>query len=124
MTRPVVAGPDGSGKSLAAAGRAAGEALRRGPPLRPVHAREGPPEDGTPTELLEPRRAKRPGEVVHADLHEEGAAHVLRTRGRRGRTPGGGPRRRRRAASGARTGPVVRALLHHMTQPVVLVPRD
>ncbi|WP_460072853.1 Acg family FMN-binding oxidoreductase [Streptomyces sp. YKOK-I1] len=42
MTRPVVAAPDGSKESLAAADRAAGEALRRGPPLRPVHTWEGP----------------------------------------------------------------------------------
>ncbi|MGP4051269.1 universal stress protein [Streptomyces sp. 2A115] len=43
MLKPVVAGLDGSRESLAAAGWAAREALRRGLPLRLVHAREGLP---------------------------------------------------------------------------------
>ncbi len=55
MQRPVVAGLDGSGESRAAAHWAAREALRRGLPLRLVHAWEGLPEDGTATNLPELR---------------------------------------------------------------------
>jgi nucleotide-binding universal stress UspA family protein len=55
MTRPVVAGLDGSGESLAAADWAAREALRRGLPLRLVHAWEGLPDDDTDADLPEIR---------------------------------------------------------------------
>jgi nucleotide-binding universal stress UspA family protein len=53
MPRPVVAGLDGSRESLAAAHWAAREALRRGLPLRLVHAGEGLPEGGTEVSLPE-----------------------------------------------------------------------
>ena len=63
MPRPVVAGLDGSRASLAAADWAAREALRRGRPLRLVHAWEGLPEEHTETSLPELRapqvRARR-----------------------------------------------------------------
>ncbi|MEV1063613.1 universal stress protein [Streptomyces sp. NPDC050263] len=63
MTRPVVAGLDGSKASLAAADWAAREALRRGLPLRLVHAWEGLPDDGADADLPEIRvpqyRARR-----------------------------------------------------------------
>ncbi|MER5435241.1 universal stress protein [Streptomyces sp. NPDC002588] len=63
MTRPVVAGLDGSRESLAAADWAAREALRRGLPLRLVHAWEGLPDDDTDAGLPEIRvpqyRARR-----------------------------------------------------------------
>ncbi|MFK4104294.1 universal stress protein [Streptomyces sp. NPDC019531] len=55
MLNPVVAGLDGSRESLAAAGWAAREALRRGLPLRLVHAREGLPEEETEATLPELR---------------------------------------------------------------------
>ncbi|MGY4742242.1 universal stress protein [Streptomyces sp. ATMOS53] len=55
MTRPVVAGLDGSKESLAAADWAAREALRRGLPLRLVHAWEGLPDDGADADLPEIR---------------------------------------------------------------------
>lgn len=63
MPRPVVAGLDGSRESLAAADWAAREALRRGLPLRLVHAWEGLPENDTHPVLPELRapqsRARR-----------------------------------------------------------------
>ncbi|MFF4794316.1 universal stress protein [Streptomyces sp. NPDC001276] len=63
MLRPVVAGLDGSRESLAAAHWAAREALRRGLPLRLVHAWEGQPETAGRPDLPEVRvpqsRARR-----------------------------------------------------------------
>ncbi|MFI7296576.1 universal stress protein [Streptomyces sp. NPDC050121] len=55
LTRPVVAGLDGSKESLAAADWAAREALRRGLTLRLVHAWEGLPDDGADAGLPEIR---------------------------------------------------------------------
>ncbi|GGM17822.1 stress-inducible protein [Streptomyces fumigatiscleroticus] len=55
MLRPVVAGLDGSRESLAAAHWAAREALRRGLPLRLVHAWEGLPDDDIAVPLPEMR---------------------------------------------------------------------
>ncbi|GHC52636.1 universal stress protein [Streptomyces flavofungini] len=53
MLRPIVAGLDGSRESAAAADWAAREALRRGLPLRLVHAWEALPDDGVPATLPE-----------------------------------------------------------------------
>ncbi|MBC9713876.1 universal stress protein [Streptomyces sp. TRM66268-LWL] len=58
MLRPIVVGLDGSRESVAAADWAAREALRRGLPLRLVHAWEAPPDGdvpATPDELQVPR---------------------------------------------------------------------
>ncbi|KOU77427.1 stress-inducible protein [Streptomyces sp. MMG1533] len=55
MMRPVVAGLDGSRESVAAADWAAREALRRGLPLRLVHAWEGLPDAETEATLPELR---------------------------------------------------------------------
>ncbi|GGV32049.1 universal stress protein [Streptomyces spectabilis] len=53
MLRPIVVGLDGSRESVAAADWAAREALRRGLPLRVVHAWEGLPRDGEAVSLPE-----------------------------------------------------------------------
>ena len=55
MLRPIVAGLVGSRESFAAADWAAREALRRGLPLRLVHAWEGLPEDDSDADLPELR---------------------------------------------------------------------
>ncbi|MFF3942944.1 universal stress protein [Streptomyces phaeofaciens] len=75
MTRPVVAGLDGSKESLAAADWAAREALRRGLPLRLVHAWEGLPDDGTDADLPEIRVPQ-----YHARQVLRGALEVLNER--------------------------------------------
>ncbi|MYW69831.1 universal stress protein [Streptomyces sp. SID8379] len=53
MIKPIVVGADGSRESAAAADWAAREALRRGLPLRLVHAWEGLPSQGTEATLPE-----------------------------------------------------------------------
>ncbi|WP_416981346.1 universal stress protein [Streptomyces sp. T028] len=74
MTRPVVAGLDGSRESLAAADWAAREALRRGLPLRLVHAWEGMPDEDTDAGLPEIRAPQHHARRVLRDafglLHE------------------------------------------------------
>ncbi|MER6410141.1 universal stress protein [Streptomyces humidus] len=75
MTRPVVAGLDGSKESLAAADWAAREALRRGLPLRLVHAWEGLPDDDACPDLPEIRAPQ-----YHARRVLRGALDMLNER--------------------------------------------
>lgn len=75
MTRPVVAGLDGSRESLAAADWAAREALRRGLPLRLVHAWEGLPDAGADADLPEIRVPQ-----YHARRVLRGALELLNER--------------------------------------------
>ncbi|KQX67355.1 universal stress protein [Streptomyces sp. Root1310] len=75
MTRPVVAGLDGSRESLAAADWAAREALRRDLPLRLVHAWEGLPDDDGDAELPELRAPQ-----YHARRVLRGALDLLNAR--------------------------------------------
>ncbi|MER5600830.1 universal stress protein [Streptomyces sp. NPDC002265] len=75
MTRPVVAGLDGSKESLAAADWVAREALRRRLPLRLVHAWEGLPDDGTGADLPEIRMPQ-----YHARQVLRGAPELLNER--------------------------------------------
>ncbi|MGW1627189.1 universal stress protein [Streptomyces sp. NPDC002172] len=137
MARHVVAGLDGSRESLAAADWAAREALRRGLPLRLVHAREGLPDHDTDANLPEIRvpqyHARRvlrealdvlserypqlyiAAEQVHrqpapALLAEAADAELLVIGSRR---TGGG--------SGFMSGSVALATVAHVDRPVVLV---
>ncbi|WP_406005162.1 universal stress protein [Streptomyces sp. NBC_00637] len=75
MTRPVVAGLDGSRESLAAADWAAREALRRDLPLRLVHAWEGLPDDDGDAGLPEIRAPQ-----YHARRVLRGALDLLNAR--------------------------------------------
>ncbi|RRR80274.1 universal stress protein [Streptomyces sp. RP5T] len=83
MVRPVVVGLDGSGRSLAAADWAAGEALRRGLPLEVVQAWEGvtSPCDTKQPELNWPRCLARRMLADAADRLREGHPELaVRTR--------------------------------------------
>jgi nucleotide-binding universal stress UspA family protein len=112
--------------------------MRRAP-LRAVHAWHVPFSYGVPDAaerarirtgaerelavLLEPWREKFPTVVVKEDLREGRPVHVLVSA-----AAGAGllvvGSRRSRAPVGSRTGPVAHALIHHVREPVVLVPHD
>ncbi|MER5301230.1 universal stress protein [Streptomyces lasiicapitis] len=75
MVRPIVVGLDGSRESVCAAHWAAREAVRRGLPLRLMHAWEGMPKDTEPVSLPE---LKVPQSRARAILH--GAVDQVRAR--------------------------------------------
>ncbi|MGW0996084.1 universal stress protein [Streptomyces sp. NPDC002520] len=90
MTRPITAGVDGTEESLAALDWAAREAVRRGLPLRVVHAwryaeslatadrdtQHGWVSDGV-AEAVRTVSGRHPGLEVHGDVLEGGPARVL-----------------------------------------------
>ncbi|MFI9243455.1 universal stress protein [Streptomyces sp. NPDC053086] len=90
MTRPITAGVDGTAESLAALDWAAREAVRRGLPLRVVHAwryaealatadrdtQKGWVSQGV-TEAVGLVAERHPGLTVSTDVVEGGAAHAL-----------------------------------------------
>ncbi|MEU6590084.1 universal stress protein [Streptomyces sp. NPDC046881] len=90
MTRPITAGVDGTEESLAALDWAAREAVRRGLPLRVVHAwryaealatadrdtQRGWVSDGV-TEAVRAVSGRHPGLTVTTDVVEGAAAHAL-----------------------------------------------
>ncbi|MGW0821653.1 universal stress protein [Streptomyces sp. NPDC002845] len=123
MFRPVAAGLDGSRESVAAAAWAAREALRRGLPLRLVHACAGLPEDGTDTALPELRAPRDRAHRVREKLSEGRPAHVL-VEAADGAALLVAGRRRRRTATGSHAGPVAHALIRHAHCPVAVVPHD
>ncbi|MEY9490930.1 nucleotide-binding universal stress UspA family protein [Streptomyces calvus] len=137
--RDVAVAVDVDGTSEEVLGFAFHAAEMRRAPLRAIHAWHPPFSHGLPdaaerartrakaerelTELLGPWREKFPTVFVKEDLHEGRPAHVLVDA-----AAGAGllvvGHRMRRAAIGAHTGPVAHALIHHVREPVVLVPHD
>ncbi|MFE9017950.1 universal stress protein [Streptomyces sp. NPDC007808] len=136
MLRPVVVGLDGSRESLAAADWAAREALRRGLPLRLVHAWEGgvPPDESELPELEAPRYWARrilreatdrlderyPQVSVSADQMSRPAADALVAAGDEAELLVLGSRAFSGFA-GFLAGSVALATVAHVTRPVVLV---
>lgn len=137
--RDVAVAVDVDGTSDEVLGFAFHAADMRHAPLRAVHAWHARVPHGLPdaaerartkataerelAELLEPWHAKFPAVSVKEGLHEGRPAHVLVDA-----SAGAGllvaGHRMRRAAIGAHTGPVAHALIHHVREPVVLVPHD
>jgi len=138
MPRPVVVGLDGSRESLAAADWAAREALRRGLPLRLVHAYEGLPSDASDLPELEAPRywARRilrgamdrlderyPQVRLSADQVARPAAQALVTAGANAELLVLGSRAFS-GLGGFMAGSVASATVAHVTRPVVLVRAD
>ncbi|GAA3816418.1 universal stress protein [Streptomyces phyllanthi] len=139
MLRPVVVGLDGSRESLAAADWAAREALRRGLPLRLVHAWEGgmSPDESELPELEAPRyRARRilrdamdrlnercPQVYLSADQVPRPAADALVAAGDEAELLVLGSRAFS-GFGGFMAGSVALATVSHVARPVVLVRGD
>ncbi|MGQ4388663.1 universal stress protein [Streptomyces sp. SAS_270] len=138
MLRPVVVGLDGSPESLAAADWAAGEALRRGLPLRLVHAWEGLPSDTSSLPELEAPRywAQRilngamdrlneryPQVCLSAEQIARPAAEALVAAGAEGELLVLGSRAFS-GLGGFMAGSVALATVAHVTRPVILVRAD
>ncbi|MGW1957874.1 universal stress protein [Streptomyces sp. NPDC001920] len=139
MLRPVVVGLDGSRESLAAADWAAREALRRGVPLRLVHAWEGgaPPDESELPELEAPRYWARrilreardrlderyPQVFVSSDQMSRPAADALVAAGDEAELLVLGSRAFS-GFGGFLAGSVALATVAHVTRPVVLVRAD
>ncbi|MGW7409978.1 universal stress protein [Streptomyces sp. NPDC054833] len=138
MLRPVVVGLDGSRESLAAAEWAAGEAFRRGLPLRLVHAWEGlSPDASSLPELEAPRywarrilreamdqlNERHPQVYLSAEQIARPAADALVTAGAEGELLVLGSRAFS-GLGGFMAGSVALATVAHVTRPVVLVRAD
>jgi nucleotide-binding universal stress UspA family protein len=138
VLRPVVVGVDGSPESLAAAEWAAAEALRRGLPLRLVHAWEGLASDVSPLPELEASRLwarrilrgpmdqldeRHPQVRLSAEQIARPAADALVAAGAEGELLVLGSRAFS-GLGGFMAGSVALSVVARMTRPVILVRAD
>ncbi|GGW40828.1 universal stress protein [Streptomyces lucensis JCM 4490] len=133
MTRPITAGVDGTEESLAALDWAGREAVRRGLPLRVVHAwryaeslatadrttQHAWASEGT-EQAVRTVRERHPGLEVGVDVVEGGAAHALAAAAAEAETLVLGSRGYGRVV-GFLLGSVGRQVVAEATRPVVLV---
>ncbi|MZF87795.1 universal stress protein [Streptomyces sp. SID5643] len=118
-------GQDSSRESLAAARWAAGEALRRGLPLRLVHAWEGLPENATEASLPGLRTPQyHVRRVLRGAADQISARHPqLHVAAQVRRQPGSALLDEAENAE-PHTGPAAHALIHPVTRPAAPVPPD
>jgi len=117
MSRPVVAGADGSPESLAAAEWAAREAVRRDVPLHLVHASDWSPDQAPSAAASVVRRHLGRGILRAAE--DRAATRLVRAASGAGLLVVG--RRLRETRLGRHTGPVTHSVIHHARCPVAVV---